>query len=106
VVVEQSFDFARIWFKRQCLMLVIVGEEFGSYGFEEQIKIRDSLRKAAVDSGFFGPVIPIWNDGTDRLACLAPLRWKRFVAEISPETVAELVCKSPLLVHWDLPCAA
>jgi hypothetical protein len=89
-----TFQVAYLRRNGQDVIIVPVDRSFGKRSPSEQARIQEAFQRSAVAAEIPGVVVPVWEDGTGRMAFRAPPPWHEFFKSIDMIYVATALNRS------------
>jgi hypothetical protein len=83
-----TFQVAHLRQNGQDIIIVPVDRTFGKRSPTEQARIQEAFQRSAAAVEMKGVVVPVWEDGTGRMAFRAPPPWHEFLKSIDMVYVA------------------
>lgn len=83
-----SFDVAHVREQDTNMIVVIVGESFGTKSKTEQSRIVDALQLCANHAGLAGTVVPVWQTVGGQMGFVAPPDWHRYFSNLRYADIA------------------
>jgi hypothetical protein len=91
------FKVAHLREQGQDMIVIPLDSGFGSKIRHDQDNVIGELQSRARAAGLAGTVVPVWDNGGERMAFIAPNLWHPFFCSISLRFVAMNINRE---LHW------